>query len=294
MSTEPAVLNPAAAPKTAEQARKKPLIPPQYIAPLFISAILLAAHLAVGVLKSPWHLAAAIGTAMVVELILGRLTYGKFPNLASAYVSGISAGILVRTEEIWPYALTAAIAITSKYVLRVKDKHLWNPTNFAICAMLVLMHERFATLGAELGNSHGSVLVIWILGGFIVSRIKKLHICVTYVGSFIFFAWVRTLFTGHTFWAEVAPLTGPMYQLFTFFMITDPKTTVSSRKGQVVVAFLIAAMECVLRLNQNIHAPYFALGTVGPVANLVELWWKGRHGHAKPAPAPAAAASGAA
>src|SRR3712207_4598967 len=105
MSTEPIRLEGTAIPVTpaaAERSARKPLVPPQYIAPLFITVILLGAHLAAGVLKSPWHLAASIGTAMLVELMLGWINYRKIPSLASAYVSGISAGILVRTEEIWP------------------------------------------------------------------------------------------------------------------------------------------------------------------------------------------------
>jgi Na+-translocating ferredoxin:NAD+ oxidoreductase RnfD subunit len=62
-----------------------------------------------------------------------------------------------------------------------------------------------------------------------------------------------------------------MYQLFTFFMITDPKTTVQSRRGQILVAFLVALVEMILRLCQQVHAPYFALFLVGPTANLVEI-----------------------
>ena len=78
------------------------------------------------------------------------------------------------------------------------------------------------------------------------------------------------------FWNEVAPITGPMYQLFIFFMITDPKTTVGSKKWQCIVVFCVALMEHILRLNQNIHAPYYALFFVGPVANAIDIWWKER------------------
>jgi uncharacterized membrane protein YhaH (DUF805 family) len=70
----------------------------------------------------------------------------------------------------------------------------------------------------------------------------------------------------------VAPITGPMYQLFTFFMVTDPKTTVKSVKGQCVVVFLVAVMETVLRLNEVVYAPFYALFIVGPIALLVEQW----------------------
>jgi hypothetical protein len=54
-------------------------------------------------------------------------------------------------------------------------------------------------------------------------------------------------------------------------MITDPKTTVHSKRGQVLVAFLVAAAEAVLRLLEFVHAPHYALFLVGPAANLVEI-----------------------
>ena len=77
--------------------------------------------------------------------------------------------------------------------------------------------------------------------------------------------------TGHPFLSEVAPVTGPMYQLFIFFMITDPKTTVRSFRGQCLVAFLVAVVEAGFRLMQFVHAPYYALFVVGPIANLIEI-----------------------
>jgi Na+-translocating ferredoxin:NAD+ oxidoreductase RnfD subunit len=77
--------------------------------------------------------------------------------------------------------------------------------------------------------------------------------------------------TGHGFQAEIAPITGPMYQLFVFFMITDPKTTVRSKRGQCAVAVGIAFVEMILRLFEVVHAPYYALFLIGPFANLVEI-----------------------
>ncbi len=73
------------------------------------------------------------------------------------------------------------------------------------------------------------------------------------------------------FLAEVAPITGPMYQLFIFFMITDPKTTVKPRWAQCLVAFLVAVVEMALRLAESVHAPYFALAIVGPIASIIEI-----------------------
>ena len=82
---------------------------------------------------------------------------------------------------------------------------------------------------------------------------------------------VRAAVTGHPFLSEVAPITGPMYQLFIFFMITDPKTTVGPKWAQWLVAFLVAAVEAIFRLMEFVHAPFYALFIVGPIANLIEI-----------------------
>jgi Na+-translocating ferredoxin:NAD+ oxidoreductase RnfD subunit len=74
----------------------------------------------------------------------------------------------------------------------------------------------------------------------------------------------------------VAPLTGPMYQLFIFFMITDPKTTVKSRKWQAIVVAIVAVVEMILRLDQVVYAPFYALFMVGPTALLIEYWLESR------------------
>jgi Na+-translocating ferredoxin:NAD+ oxidoreductase RnfD subunit len=243
----------------------------RYLPPILITCILLVSQLSYGVLESFSRTALAIATAMLFECVLGRMAYGKIPNLASAYITGISVGILLRSPAFWPYALCSAIAITSKYVIRWRGRHLWNPSNFAISAMLLLAPEFVSTLMIQWGNNVWPMLVVWLLGVLIVYRVKRLHITMTYVLSFIALSALRSMITGHAFLAEVAPITGPMYQLFIFFMITDPKTTVKPRWAQCLVAFLVALMEMVLRLAQNVHAPYYALTIVGPIAMAVEI-----------------------
>jgi Na+-translocating ferredoxin:NAD+ oxidoreductase RnfD subunit len=242
------------------------------VAPLFITLILVVAQAKFSVLESYDRTALAISAAIATEIVLSRLLRGEWPHLASAYISGISAGILVRSNEVWPYVLCAVIAITSKYVLRIKGRHLWNPTNFAISVLLILAPFAVSTLSVQWHNGLEAMLVIWALGSVIVWRLHRFHICVAYVAAFVAFAFARSLYTGHTFEAEVAPITGPMYQLFIFFMITDPKTTVGSKRAQCAVVIMVAAVESLLRLNQNIHAPYYALFMVGPAANLVDIW----------------------
>lgn len=256
---------------------KKPsILDSRFTPPIFITCILLAGHLSFGILESYQKTLLAIAVSIMAELVLGRIFFGKWPHLASAYITGISVGILVRSPAFWPFALGALISITSKYVLRFKGRHLWNPSNFGISALLLLAGDVVASLSIQWGNFLLPMIVIWILGSVIIWRLRRFHITGTYVVSFLVFAFLRSWMTGSPWLAEVAPITGPEYQLFIFFMITDPKTTVKSKRGQCVVAFSVALAEMIMRLNQVIYAPFYALFLVGPAALLVEMWLQSR------------------
>ena len=268
----------SAPPPSVPQASWKRFFSPEnrYLAPAFITCILLAGHLSFGILESYKKTGIAIVAALLAELILGRIFTGKFPNLASAYISGISVGILLRSPAFWPYALCAAISIMSKYVLRIKGRHIWNPSNFGISAMLFLVPETVASLSIQWGNYLLPMLVIWVLGSVIIWRLRRFHITFTYVASFIAFAFLRSWIMGSPWQSEIAPITGPMYQLFIFFMITDPKTTVRGKTGQCVVVFLVALVEMIMRMYQIVYAPFYALFIVGPTAMLIEIWLDSR------------------
>jgi enediyne biosynthesis protein E5 len=243
----------------------------RYFAPLLITVVLVVGQVTFGFLESWSRTALAILSAIAIELVLGRLFAGKWPHLASAYISGISIGMLVRSPAFWPYALCSAISITSKYVLRVDRRHIWNPSNFGIVALLVLAADRVAPLSVQWGNTFLPMIVVWCFGSVIIYSLGRLHITASYVAAFLVFSVVRASVTGHPWISEVAPLTGPMYQLFIFFMVTDPKTTVRPFWAQCLVAVLVAAVEAVFRLMQWVHAPYYALFLVGPIANLIEI-----------------------
>jgi enediyne biosynthesis protein E5 len=268
----------AIGPKTAEPFQWKRFfsLDNRYIAPMFITCILVVGQLSFGFLESYKKTGIAIAVSLIGELILGRIFAGQWPNLASAYISGISVGILVRSPAIWPYVVCALISIMSKYVLRVKGRHIWNPSNFGISVLLFLAPETVAGLSIQWGNYLLPMLVIWVLGSVIIARLHRFNITGTYVACFIVFAFLRSYITGSPWQSEVAPLTGPMYQLFIFFMITDPKTTVRSKFWQCVVVAIVAFVEMILRLDHVVYAPFYALFLVGPLALLIEMWFDSR------------------
>ena len=270
-SGSPAVPSPS--PGEGTEPRWRRFLTPEnrYLAPAVITTILLVGHLSFGILESVDRTALAIVVSITADALLGRVTYGRWPHVASAYITGISVGILIRSPLLWPYALCSLLSIMSKYVLRVKNHHIWNPSNFSVCAMLFLAPSSVAVLSIQWGNSLWPMVVIWVLGAFIVHRLGRLHISATYVGSFLAYSLARSAITGNPWLTSVAPITGPMYQLFIFFMITDPRTTVRPKWGHYAVAVLVATVEAGLRLGGVVYAPFYALFLVGPPAMLIDL-----------------------
>lgn len=274
--SSPATTLPAPQPAPSPQWKKWLSLDNRFVPPLFITLILLAGQATYGILESFERTLLAIGTAILTEIVLSRIFLGKWPHVASAYITGISVGILLRAPGYWPYAVCAAIAITSKYVLRYKGRHLWNPSNFGICVVLFLLPASVAMLSIQWGNNLWSLVVIWLLGSAIIWRLKRFHISATYVASFLLLAVLRAWIIHEPILSEISPITGPEYQLFIFFMITDPKTTVRSRKGQCIVAFLVAVLEMFFRFDQSVYAELYALFWIGPIAMLIETWMNAR------------------
>jgi hypothetical protein len=300
----------------------------RFLAPLLITCILVVAQLhpdikalenfpspflakiTFGLIDTYSPTFVAIITAILMEIILGRLFTGKWPFLTSAYISGISVGILIRSPFLWPYVVCALISIVSKYALRVRSRHIWNPTNLGVSVLLLVAPVGVGVLSVQWGNDLWPVYIIWCLGTLILWKVGRLNISITYVIGFLLLAIVRSgVIHGQVTWdtwvEEVLPITSPMYQLFIFFMITDPKTTTRSKWSQCLVAAIIAVVEMLFRLggtkevltialdvfgpnldtkfltkNLATYAPFYALFVVGPIANLIEIWYDARKARA--------------
>lgn len=248
-----------------------------------ITLVLLAAQFRYHMVGGYHRLAIALLTCLLTEAALSRFLRGRILNLQSAYISGISLTLLIKPQGavLWPFVMGGFLAIASKYVLQYRNNHLWNPTNFAITALLLAAPNRVSVLSHQWGNDLATNLVIWAFGLVIAARVKVLHITLTYVAAFLLLNGVRSALLGQPLLPEIAPITGPMYQLFVFFMITDPRTIVRDRRWQMAVAVIIAFAETLIRFASdeawllptafNAAPALVALALVGPVAKWIDL-----------------------
>jgi enediyne biosynthesis protein E5 len=256
---------------------------PRYLIAFLITLVLVVAQFRYHIVGGYSRLVVALATCMATEALLSWFVRGRVVNLQSAYISGISLTLLVKPQggALWPFVIGGFVAIASKYVLQYRDNHLWNPTNFAVTMLLLVAPDRVSVLSHQWGNDIATNLVIWTFGLVIATRVRVVHITLTYVVSFLLFNSMRATLLHQPVLPEIAPITGPMYQLFVFFMITDPRTIVRDRRWQIGVAVIIAFVESMIRLASdqgwvlptafNAAPAFLALAMVGPVAKWIDL-----------------------
>ncbi len=158
----------------------------------------------------------------------------------SALISALSLCLLLRTNSLLLVVAASLITIGSKFVLRLRGKHLFNPTNFGLVAMMLLTDSRVWVSPGQWGNVAFFGFLMVCLGGLVVNRAARSDVTIAFLVFYV------GLMIGRSMWLG-EPLAIPMHRLqsgalllFSFFMISDPKTTPDSRAGRILFAALVA------------------------------------------------------
>jgi len=183
------------------------------------------------------QIAVTLATALLTQYVGKRFYNLPAFDPKSPLISALSLSLLLRTNHLEVAALAAAVAIGSKFVIRWKDKHVFNPTNLALVVMI----------GGGLGwispGQWGQVawfgFLVACLGSLVVTRAARADVTLAFLTFYIGLLFARAVRLGD-------PLTIPFHQIesgalliFSFFMISDPKTTPDSRTGRIIYALLV-------------------------------------------------------
>ena len=177
-------------------------------------------------------------TVLATQAIGDRLD-GRPANVRSALISGLSLCLLLRTNRTDLAILAAFVTIAAKFVIRYRGKHIFNPTNGGIVAMLVLTDQVWVSPG-QWGSVAFFAFLMACLGGVVVNRASRSDVTYAFIVFYCALLFGRSWYLGEPFAIPLHRLQGGALLLFTFFMISDPKTTPDSRAGRVLFAALVA------------------------------------------------------
>src|SRR2546426_2869705 len=179
--------------------------------------------------------ATALSTQLACTWLTGR---GRF-DPRSALISALSLCLLLRTGSLGLAMLTAAVAIASKFTLRVRDKHVFNPTNGALVAMMLMTGEVWVSPG-QWGSGLVFAFLLASAGGLVVNRAARADVTLAFLACWASLLAARSLWLGEPLAIPLHRLENGALVLFAFFMISDPKTTPDSRAGRLLFAALAA------------------------------------------------------
>jgi Na+-transporting NADH:ubiquinone oxidoreductase subunit NqrB len=186
------------------------------------------------------QIALLLGTVLVTQFLGGKCFNVTSFDPRSALISGLSLCLLLRTNNPLLIILSAVVTIASKFLLKWNHKHIFNPTNFGIVAMIAFSGEVWVS-PAQWGSKLYFGFLMACLGGMVVHRALRSDVSYAFIGAYAAILFGRAFWFGDPLTIPVKQLQSGALLLFTFFMISDPKTTPDARAGRILFAVLVAA-----------------------------------------------------
>ena len=188
-----------------------------------------------------WLPAVIIASACAAQWACVRLYRLAPQGYRSPTITALGTAVLLRADVWWIPPLFAAIAIALKFVVRRNGRHLFNPTNSALALAILATHHAWCS-PSQWGESAGVLAWFAVLGCAVVNRAFRSDVSFTFLGAWVLLKAARVLYLGQEPSVLLHQLSVGSLIIFTFFMISDPKTTPSHRVGRMAMAVFVAGL----------------------------------------------------
>ncbi|MEZ5892172.1 MAG: RnfABCDGE type electron transport complex subunit D [Parvularculaceae bacterium] len=224
---------------------------------------------------SPVQIAAIFAAALFTQYLGSLLSAGRF-DPRSAMITSLSLSLLLRSDDLAPLMIAAAIGVGSKFMLRLYGKHIFNPANIGIVSLLILSDTIMPGAAWTTPGQWGAAL--WLAaalagaGFFVTYRAARLDVPLVFLGTFAAIIIARALYLGDPLAIPLLRLQNGALVLFAFFMISDPKTTPDGAIARA--AFAVCAAVAAYVLSYHYFEPdgmFYALAGLCVLRPLFEI-----------------------
>ena len=269
---------PAASPAPARislAARGAALIPrdPRILQIAFLGALIAAGAFLRDFSLRPGQIALTFAAALGTQRLLDRLTRKPAPSLLSATITSLGLTLLLRADSLWAMPVAAVFAIASKFALRVRGKHLFNPANFGVGTALLILPGTWISPG-QWGNDVALAGWLVVLGGTVARSARRADISWLFLIFYLGALAARVAWLGQRWAVWTHQLSSGALLLFAFFMISDPMTTPSHPRGRAAHAAMVAAIAYAWGFGLfRTNAVLWALFVAAPMAAVWDWLW---------------------
>ena len=218
----------------------------------------------------PLNSALAIGSALATQAICTRAFALPHFDPRSPLITGLSLSLLLRADEAWLHALAGLIGIGSKFVLRVDGKHIFNPAGFAIVVLLFTSGGVWISPG-QWGSTIWLAALLCFFAILVLHAARRSDVAIFFLGSHAALLFARAWWLGDPLAIPIHQLQSGSLLIFSFFMISDPRTMPDSRLGRFVFALSVALLGHYMTFFMQMRpALYVALIALSPLILLLD------------------------
>lgn len=243
------VLAPASAPRSPSPSHSSPrraasrfLKSPKGLLLVVLGLLVAIAAPTAGVGPVLANVLGALLVAAATDVVLAVWFRDKWIFPSGALLTGLIVAMIISpTETAAVPALTSAIAVASKYLLRTRLSNIFNPAALGLVASYFLFSSGESWWGALTDLPTIAVVLLIALGVFIADRVNKLPMALTFLGAF-FGLFTFTAFASEPIrLAEIFRSPDVNAALFlALFMLDDPPTSPTRYPDQLVYGFIAA------------------------------------------------------
>jgi Na+-transporting NADH:ubiquinone oxidoreductase subunit NqrB len=207
---------------------------------LFLALLLTTGVLLRDFSLHPLQMALAFAAGLATQAFWLKRLGLEQRGFLSAIVTCCGLSLLLRSDTLWAHPLAATLAMSSKFVLRIHGKHLYNPANLGVIATITLIPGTWVSPG-QWGNDLALAVWLLMLGTIVTTRARRLDISWVFLGAFLGLVALRIMLLGQSWAIWWHQLGNGALLLFTFFMISDPMTIPNRRGPRIAYALIVAA-----------------------------------------------------
>jgi hypothetical protein len=214
--------------------------------------------------------AVAIASTLAAQYACSRIWRCRF-DWRSPLITGLSLSLLLRTDWLAITALAGGLAILSKFALRIRGKHIWNPATFGIVAVLLGTDHVWISPG-QWGTAVWTIALIGCFAILVLGRAGRWDTALAFLGAHAALLAARALWLGDPMAIPLHQMQSGSLLLFGCFMVTDPRTTPDRRAPRVAFAATVAALGHFLAFHEQLRpALYLSLAALAPLVPLLDL-----------------------
>lgn len=224
----------------------------------------------------PGQIPLTLGVALLTQWACSRLWRLPAFDPKSALISALSLCLLLRADTLWVVAAAAVVSIASKFVIQVGKKHVFNPTNGAIVLMLLVTPAAWLSPG-QWGNVAFFAFLMACLGGLVAYRALRSDVALAFIVVYALLIFGRSYYLGEPMTIPFRRLQSGGLLLFTFFMISDPRTTPDHPFARVLFGALVAWVAWYIQFRLfRTNGIIWALALCAPLVPLLDRLLPGR------------------